>query len=213
MSIAVTLTEPPSIGSRDDLIAAIKDEQNRDDVADNSVKRHLQLVEAEINRRLRVPDMEMVAGLQLASGAANLPDEFLAMRAVYDADKCIIPAVDPMQLIETRPYGEKVYSLIGGQLRVAPDSDELVTCIYYRSIPRLIADEPTNWLLDKHPDIYLHGINARFANFVQDTDTAAREFQLFERAIDQLMMAALHDRYGGPLRQRGTMRQVRGPRA
>ncbi len=213
MSIAVTLSEAPSVGSRDDLIAAIKDEQNRDDVADNSVKRHLQLVEAELNRRLRVPDMEMVASLQMADGAVSLPDEFLAMRAVYDADKCIIPAVDPMQLIETPAYGEKVYSLIGGQLRVAPDSDELVTCIYYRTIPRLIADSPTNWLLDRHADIYLHGVNAHFANYVQDTATAAREFQLFDRAIDQLMMASLHDRYGGPLRQRGTMRQTRGPRA
>ena len=213
MSIAVYLGETPSIATRDDLIAALKDEQDRGDVGDSTVKRHLQLVEAELNRRLRVPEMELIVALQLSTGAVNLPTDFLQMRAVYDADKRVIPAVDPMQLVETPTGGSKVYALLGGQLRVAPDSNETVTCIYYRTLPRLIADQPSNWLLEKHPDIYLHGINARFANYVSDTAAAEREFGLFERAIEQLNMAAYAARFGGPLRQRAAITQVSGARA
>lgn len=210
MTVAVSVSSAFPVVTIDDLQSAVRDENNRADLDTDQLRRFIQMVEVELNRRLRVPDMEAVTPLTMVAGTSALPTDLLSVRGIYDANGMTLPFVDPMTLIEG--HQTKACALVGGQLLVRPASSETLTMIYYQAIPRLSAEQQSNWLIARHPDVYLHGINARFANFNADQDAAQREFALFERAIDQIVTDGARNRYGGPLRQRGAVYQVRGAR-
>lgn len=211
MTVAVSVSSAFPVVTIDDLQSAVRDENNRADLDTDQLRRFIQMVEVELNRRLRVPDMENVATVAVTAGVGVLPNDFLSARGVYDARSAALPFTDPLTL-----YGgeqRKACALVGQQLMVRPASTETVTLIYYAAIPRLSAEQQSNWLMARHPDVYLHGVNARFANFNADQEAAQREFALFERAIEQIIADGERNRYGGPLIQRAAISQTRGARA
>ena len=212
MSVAISIGEIPAFATRDDLVREVMDRLDRDgvDVTDTRVRSAIQLVEAEFNRNVRVPQMEALDSLALTSGSISLPSGFIALRALYDSDSRIIPAVDPMALIETPPGGTKVHCIIGGALKVAPAADETVTCLYYTKLPNLSADAQSNWLLDTHPDIYFYGTLTQLSDLFADDDNAAKYRAAFENAMGQLIDLGHRRRFGGPLMMRSNVVQTRG---
>jgi len=212
MSVAISIGEVPAFATRDDLVREVQDRLDRDsiDVTDLRVRSAIQLVEAEFNRNVRVPQMETVLSASLTNGVFTLPSDFITLRAVYDANKVMVPAVDPLALIETQPNGRKVHAIIGGDLRVAPEADEVVTLFYYGALPRLSADTQSNWLLASHPDVYFYGVLSQLSDLFADDDAAGKYRTAFQSAMGQLISLGNTRRYGGPLLQRSSMVQTRG---
>ena len=209
MSVAVSVGEVPAVSTRDDLIREVMDELDRSDITDLQARSSLQLLEGYLNRELRVPQMEKVTTVAFASGAAALPMDFIALRAMYDGKRVAIPAVDPVQMVETLTGGRKVHAIVGGDFMLAPSSDEVVTIIYYQRIPALTANAQTNWLLASHPDVYFYGLLAFLCSRLAD-ENEAKWRALLDQSIGSLIGYSHSRRFGGPLLQRSSVSQVRG---
>lgn len=212
MTYAISIAEPLAYATVDDLRSQVEAELDRDDITDDDWRSTLQLVETYLNRTLRHPQMEKVTGIAVTDGAGTLPADFLAMRALYDANKVSLPSVDAVSMIETPVGGRKVCSIVGEQLLVAPQSTETVTLIYYGKIPRLTINEQSNWVLANHADVYFFGCLMYLSSRIGDNDSGAVEKwrTAFGQSVGELEEFGKRRRFGGPLLQRSNVRQVRG---
>jgi hypothetical protein len=118
---------------------------------------------SEAIRALRTRDMVAVTSLTPSSGACTLPTDYLEYRRVVEEAsirrelKHIAPSV-PEQLYPDRAAGlANDFTIIGGSLYMFPVSSNDIELTYYQKIPALSVSNTTNWLLTKHPGLYLHG--------------------------------------------------------
>ena len=150
----------------------------------------------------------------------GLPVDFMSARALYIAGP---PRVDltymtPFELSET--WGDETgtpqnYTIVGGEILFGPypDKQYSVTMTYQRDLAPLSESNPSNWLLESHPDIYLFGalLHAEFYGW-NDERLPLIKPQVDEW-IEELNMLGNEKRYGGaPLAPKGPA-QVRGVRA
>lgn len=210
MSFAVSLAGAPVIATYTDLVAAVKSELDRDDVADTKVLEFVQRFEARMNRILRVPEMETVASVAVTDGVGDFPTDFLELRRVYDSENVVLPGVEPTVWIEALAGEQKVHCIVGGRLRIAPESTENVSILYYGAIPPLNIDQQTNWLLAGHADLYLYGCCYLFCSHVDDDDGVAKYKLAADEVLSELIEQGLRRRFGGPLRHKSSVTQVRG---
>src|SRR4051812_6807522 len=112
---------------------------------------------------LRVREMLEIADVSVLSGTGTLPDDFLQISDVWDATtsptRFPLPATGP-QGRRSSPYsysGPSLgYSVVGTNLNVAPLFNGMISIAYYGTIPPLTNEADFNWLLRKHPGVYLH---------------------------------------------------------
>lgn len=122
------------------------------------------LAEAEFNRVLRVPAMEVVA-TALTSAATEtvaLPADFRAMKSLTlmtSPTKTLGGStVSTLQDMHGGTTGEpQQFAVADGALYLGPVPDAAYTLrmAYWQRIPALSVSNTTNWLLTAHPDLYL----------------------------------------------------------
>lgn len=126
----------------------------------SGVKDFIRLAESQLNRALRCEDMSTVTTLTVSSGEVSLPTDFRQAETV----RITSDPTDPITLVSKDSFDAKKASggkpcmanISGGKLRIKPwSSDFDVDLRYFQSIPALSDDNTTNWLLTKHPDMYL----------------------------------------------------------
>lgn len=119
--------------------------------------------EARFNRELRLREQITSDTVTVTGGVGPLPDDFLEMIGVFDENGGEFVA-QPIQAVQSRHFS--FYSLDGSDL-IANDRDYTVQ--YYARIPT-ITDSMigTNWLLIKHPDVYLYGVAVEAAKHLRD---------------------------------------------
>jgi hypothetical protein len=84
------------------------------------------------------------------------------------------------------------YALISGGIRLVPppSSSLLVTMDYWARIDALSTANPSNWLLEKHPDAYLYG-TLFYAEAHLDNATRAGQWKsLLDETIGRINRAA-----------------------
>lgn len=198
-----------TISTYAELQAAVGDWLNRDETQlAASPKQLIMLFEARMNRVLRVPEMEELATSTTTEETLALPSDFLELRELRVDDE-VIPGWSPQALREyyqdSTETEVKGYALVGNEilLQPAPGASVTVALTYYEKIPALSDSNTTNWLLEKHPDLYLAGSIARANLFLHDSDGAA-QWAAYETAIlDELMAAGIKQRLpAGPLASR-----------
>ncbi|MDX0425318.1 phage adaptor protein [Sinorhizobium medicae] len=171
----------------------------REDIAHN-FPRFLGLAELKLNRGLRVADMEVTAAIPLADGDGTLPADFLEAREVRSGAGVPIRAVPLQQL--TNSYMDRNgvppagYAIVGRRIKVRPVSDQDLTITYYARIPALTPSNPTNWLLEKAPDVYLFALVNEIAIWGKDVDGATATQQLMMLAISGLRIEDERSRWG-----------------
>lgn len=143
----------------------------------------VQLAEARFNNGadgafptepLRTSDMETTDSLTLVDGAADLPEDFLAMKGeTAESDpRLSLNYASPKYLNEN--YGGAVsgspydFTIIGNQVIVRNTTDSTIEIVYYAKIPPLTEAEPSNWLIVKAPNVYLWGVCLEAAMFNGD---------------------------------------------
>jgi hypothetical protein len=226
MTIALNVGATAAISNRDDLKAWCAEEVDRDltevtpsgTLSDNFDKWIL-LAEARFNRELRVPQMERTALIEATQADTPLPDDYLAMRAIYETGSPDQPlrAIPPSQ--ERQEYDgtagqPNAYTLVSGGIRLLPppDTTYLLSIDYYATIDNLSLFAPSNWLLELHPDVYVTGVLFHYFRWSKDREAAVDADMLCTQIISRINEAARLDRYGsGPL-ARSTTTQVRGAR-
>lgn len=136
--------------------------QGRTDLAPQ-VDDFIDLAEAEMNRVLRVREMEEYDDLTLdANGEATLPTDYLAWRTVtaLASPRIEVQYATPSYIEDT--YGDRasgypyVFTIYGSTILVVPISTYDIRLSYYQRIPALSDSNTTNWLLMKMPGLYLH---------------------------------------------------------
>jgi hypothetical protein len=217
MSIAIPTYAPGSITSYSELVTEIRDMMDDADYSQEAIDRALRKAEAEFNRTLRTPDMETRVVFTVSSDLTALPADFLEMRFIFVEGMPDQPlaSMSPSGLLSTY-YGRSgcpmAYTLEGGNLRVGPVGTAAVEMVYYQRILGLTDAQVSNWLLRKHPDLYVAGVLYHLARRERDEAGQAQAAREVETLLGSIQSAAQKARWGSaPLVTRG-IQQVRGAR-
>ena len=156
------------------LQAVIADFANRQDLV-SQIPVFIQLTEARLNRDIRHWRMEKRAQAEVVGERFPLPCDWVETikvkadgRPLRLADAFMVDSVDHES---HRPSaGNLYYRHTGDQLELFPAQDKPVDfeIEYVAKVPALGEDQPTNWLLDEFPDVYIYGAMLQVAPFLHD---------------------------------------------
>ena len=174
------------------------------------------MVEERLNRILRVPEMEETVTLTTDAERIDLPTDFRQARSLY-------LDTDPRQELECVSLGTlrtkyacqttgkpECYAMSGSEIVLgpAPDDEYDLILTYYQEIPPLAVGSETNWLITKHPSIYLRGVllEAEFYGWNDERLGLIKAAQ--DEAISELQEQGKRKQYGAsPLRLRPSVRE------
>lgn len=119
------------------------------------------LAEAHFSRKLRVREMEAVATLPVVDGVATLPTGFRAVKSVRetgaDHSRITPKPIDELERYEDLSAGLlQFYDLVGDEIHFWPRAATTVRLRYVKTLDALGDTNASNWLLLKHPDLYLY---------------------------------------------------------
>lgn len=217
MSIAIPTFAPGAISSYNDLIDEIRDLMDDADYNQVAIDRALRKAEAEFNRTLRTPEMETRALLTVVGEITSLPSDFLAMRFIFQegSPDRILKSMSPAGMLAAyRGISgcPEAYTIEGRELRIGPVGNANLEIVYYRPLPPLSDAQVSNWLLAKHPDLYVAGVMYHLARRERDSDGMAQAAQEVAALTQTIREQSQRERWGAaPLTPAG-MRQVRGAR-
>lgn len=159
---------------------------------------------------LRTRDMVISDDLTPTSGVATLPSDFLQFRSVTlaTATPRLLSYISPDDAISL--YGNNAaglsnsFSIVGNSLTLYPSNSTDVTLVYYQKIPELVADGDANWVLTKHPNLYLHAALYHVGLYRRDQELAATNAAMAQSIMDGIGGTDMVGTYGyAPMRPRG----------
>jgi hypothetical protein len=141
--------------------------------------------------------MEKTALFSAEGEDTPLPDDYLAMRAIYiegSPDKPL-RAMSPTALRQEfdGSTGTPVaYSLVANGIRLAPppSSEILLSMDYFGSLDALSSIAPSNWLLEQHPSAYLYATLFHAEAFLDNATRAAQWKGLLDEIVGRIMKTA-----------------------
>jgi hypothetical protein len=174
------------------------------------------MAEVELNRILRVPEMEETITLTTDSERLELPEDFRRTRALY-------LDTDPRQELENITLGTlrtkyacqttgkpECFAVSGYELVLgpAPDDEYDLILTYFQEIPPLTAEDDVNWLLTDHPDIYVYGAICQAEAFLWNDERLPLWRNAYENAFTQLQDQGKSMHHGAaPIRLRASVRE------
>lgn len=213
MSIAIPTYAPGAISNYSELVDEIRDMMDDADYSQEAIDRALRKAEAWFNRELRTPDMEGRLVFDITAELTQLPDDFHEMRFIFvesQPDRSLA-SMSPAGMLSA--YGgasgcPRAFAIEGRNLRVGPVGNVTVEMVYYQRLPGLSDATVSNWLLRKHPDLYVVGV--LYYLYVRERDEAgeARAANMVVSIIESIQRNANSTRWGAaPLIPTG-LRQV-----
>jgi hypothetical protein len=160
------------------------------------------LAEDRLNKRLRLRGMEVRATSSVSTEYVALPTGFLAMRnlQINSTPRVSLEYASPEWLDANYPNTgrtgkPKFYTLIGGEIQLAPVPDATYTLEmdYFKKLD--LATDATNWVLTNAPRVYYYGALLEAATFLDDQTNAGVWAKLLEEAIKDLELADNKDRF------------------
>ena len=168
------------------------------------------VVEAKINNALRTGDQSCRARIYLRRGEEyyTLPCDWGGARDVelipdgqQHGKTLVYLAPEQMNALprDNNSRRHHYYTIIAGQIQVAPDTDnQVLEIVYYQRLPELKNDEDTNWLTEKNCDAYIFGLCAEISAFAKDEASFATYQQRFMTALADITMEDQVTRWSGP---------------
>jgi hypothetical protein len=199
-----------SLDTFDNLKAEVADWLNRQDLV-NVIPTFIRLLEAQVERTLRVREMVVRATASLTEEFTVLPQDFLSLEhAILNAQKPVTLEWVPMSQIdilqsEVSPGVPKHFTIIGDELEVSPlpDQEYEIEVVYYQSIPKLTTTNQVNWLLTRHPDVYLYGTLMQAAPYLKNDERVGLWSAALTSILDDIRVADERATKGGaPLKMR-----------
>ena len=154
----------------------------------------LRLVEARVNRVLKVSNMSIRSTLDIVPDQEyyGLPADFGGFR---DIQINSAPTVDNAQNRRTLKYlnpeqmnhrassqnsgfgpirGQVYYTLVAQQIQIFPPQDSgVMEIVYYQKLVPLSVANPENWMSTFNPDGYIFGSLVEISSFVKDGEAAS----------------------------------------
>jgi hypothetical protein len=172
----------------------------------------IRLAEAKFNREIRAQEMVIRKTTTSAAEVVGLPADWLQTKNVElitsnGPKKLEYVTLDHADDINYARTGLPTYAftIVGGaiQLVPAPTENQTVQLTYYQKIPALTDIAPTNWLLTKHPDLYLYGALLHAAPYLENDERVQLWGTAVQATIDTLNGVADRAEFSGqPLRMK-----------
>lgn len=187
-----------------DLLNEVEAWSYRSDLTDR-IPTFVQLCESDMQIRCKLVDFEGSATVTVTSDVGDLPADFAYARSVkWNSSparelKYMTPAqIDGTQYMEGLPV---YYTIIGDTIEVHPSASGTIDLTYKaRFVP--LSTTPTNTILTRYPEAYLHGTLAQLAMYTKDQDTLAIATTAYERAIQSIKTDNNNRKYGSTLQVR-----------
>lgn len=206
-----------TIATYSELVAEMGDWLNRADLA-AKIPTFIRLFEARMNRRLRSPDMEQSFSRDTVAGTDTyaLNSRVRQLREVYLATdpRAMLEAMSPAAMDSLYTLSDQgqpqAYTLKGESIVLAPVPDAAYTLVYcgYVTLLGLDAANPTNWLLDDHPDAYLWGSLCMAEAFLKDDERLNVWKAAWDEALAEIIREANAKRLpAGPLQMQPSVRE------
>lgn len=190
-----------ALSTRTELIAAVQDwlaETSTEVDLASVIPDFITLLEADLNNDpdFRLLDMQKVQEVTPLEDETKvvLPTDYLQMDYLTissSPDRQPLTYKAPRDLIEEQNDVGYVryYSIIGGELWVYPafGASETMEMGFYVKIPALTASNETNWLLTKHPGVYLYGCILKAEPYLHNDDRMTTWNALFMDAKQKLI--------------------------
>lgn len=185
-----------ALATYSDLLTAVGAWLNRTDLT-ATIPDFIRLAESEFNRVLRTVEMEATTSLTVTSGAVAVPADFLGVRSLYIAN-ATLDYITPGEALEDASTGVPAYyTIIEGQFIFRPSQSTTATLYYSQSIPALTVSNTTNWLMTKHPDLYLFATLAQAEFYGWNDPRLPIVKARVEEIIAQIAAGAEKERHGG----------------
>ena len=201
-----------AISTYTELKSTIANWLNRSDLTSEISNDFIKLVEADFNAKLRIRQMEQIDTITINSETVTVPTGFISVRSFYILSgdtKYHLNYITPANLFSTKGGSTtgmpRVYTIESDngteQFRFAPSPDTTYTGYlqYYKAFTALSSTNPSNYILDKHPSIYLYGSLFHASNFVGGID--ANQVQtwtaMYQAALLRCENNDLQDSFGG----------------
>ena len=180
-----------------ELQTVIADFLDRDDQT-TRIETFIDLAEAAMNRLVRHWRMENRSTAILDTQYTAMPSDFLepVRLQVLTQPPHALELIGQGELLTRRENtGDtqgtpRYYAITNGTIEAfpTPDGDYDLQMVYYGKIPALSAGNPTNWVLQYHPDAYLYGALIHSAPFLGEDARMTTWAALFQSSIDAINM-------------------------
>ena len=179
----------------------------------DSMPAFTKVVEAKINNALRTGDQSVRAQIWLERDQEyyTLPCDWGGARDVeilhegkqHGRTLVYLSPEEMNKVKRTRDSSSSwlhnYYTIIAGQIQVAPPSDnERLEIVYYQRLPELADDGDTNWLTEKNPDAYIFGLCTEIAAFAKDEASFISYDGRFKEALFNVTQEDQVTRWSGP---------------
>lgn len=181
--------------------------------------------ERAFKRKVRCLEMHKSVTATLGSSQLPIPTDFLEMiRFQFPG---LTPVSAPLRYVTPDTAAEfdaspgisgpvAHYTILNGNIVVTPQSraptGSQYELIYYSFTQLANATGGVNWLLTKHPDLYLFGALMRASAYIDDKETVAYWKAERDEALFDLLEMDKKAKVGGPLQMRPSARFVSGSR-
>lgn len=155
---------------------------------------------------LMAPEIEVNTTISVADGAADIPDDCNTIRTLTrPTDRVGLDFITPRQydlLVSQNQGGDPLaFTVKSSQILVAPATDDTFDILYYKKLPAISTDDPSNALLTAYPLLYFHGVMFEAYAFMQEPDLATAQFMRYRAALTGINNSIKGVRFGGaPLR-------------
>ena len=186
-----------------ELKASVADFLNRGDLT-SVIPDFITMTESEFNRTLRVSNMSVRTRAPLNTQYLKLPDGFIGMRNIDLLTDPVTPlSYKNLQNLDIHRANDATgkplyYSILQNNIEFAPVPDGAYTLeiVYYQKVPPLSVN-PTNWLLDNHPDAYLYGALMHSAPYLQADERAGLWAGKYNQIIQQITSSDEKAKFSG----------------
>ena len=182
-----------AIANNNELAAAVAAWLARDDLADR-IPGFIALAEAAFNREFRVRAMEQRATAQTVAGQQYYawPEDLLEVRYIrlLGDPPAVLTYLSPAQFAarEAEAGRPRFWCDIQAALALSPTPSGVSTIEidYFRRLDLEASGSDGNWLLRRHPDIYLYGALMQAEPYLMNDPRAQVWAQLLNAAVEQM---------------------------
>lgn len=184
-----------------------------DQELEDSMTSFTRVVEAKINNALRTGDQSVRSQIWLKRNEEyySLPCDWGGARDVellhpgeqYGRTLVYLSPEEMNKLPRNRDssFGshQNYYTIIAGQIQVAPPTDnQVLEVVYYQRLPEINEDGDTNWLTEKNPDAYIFGLCTEISAFAKDEASFMTYDARFKEALGNITQEDQVSRWSGP---------------
>jgi len=166
------------------------------------------LMTADINRDIRILEMESTETLSVSTEATALPTDFLQVVSMYvdtTPRSPMVPLTRQVQAARHDNSGQPYYYAITDgflQAMPVPDGTYSVVMRYLASVAAFSDDADTNDVITLHPGLFLYSALYHAAVWKQDAELLAGYSQAYTGLRDMVRKADKQKRNSGPMIQR-----------